>query len=215
MGLEDYWDIDDADWGWASPEISEKYKEAYKKAWVWAKKAKKDEKKARKQDFFLASILVKLILDKKYEGLLDALFVLLDRWIPSPFILWIMSLVYQPISDKIRGDLWQSCIEFNFKEKEPTEFHDNTLHEKVKTRINQWYEDVINILSIEYSNILTKRLIKTIKSDKDILVFVSNVFTFFFKEAHIDITNSKSRDYCHFIIDELYWRLRDLELDEI
>ena len=62
MSLEDFSPVESSEWGWNSTEISEKYKEAAKKAGAGIKRTQKDESKAKKYDFLLAKFLVKMIL---------------------------------------------------------------------------------------------------------------------------------------------------------
>jgi hypothetical protein len=43
------------------------------------KRTQKDEKKAKKYDMLLAGFLVKIIIDKKYDFILNPLFSTLDK----------------------------------------------------------------------------------------------------------------------------------------
>ncbi len=69
MSLDEFTpDIESSEGGWnsaeASKEVSEKFKEAVKKA--------------KKYDFLLANFLVKIIVDKKYDPILERLFKTMD-----------------------------------------------------------------------------------------------------------------------------------------
>ncbi len=206
MSLEDF-NLDDSSewlWTWETNEVSEKFKEGVKKAAKKRKKNQKDEKKAKKYDFLLAKFLVKLILNKKYDDLLNALFLCLDKWYWTNFLLWIISLVYMPISDDIRKSLNKEYIVFNYNvSKEKLEFDDDEIGYEVKSRINSWVEDMESVLFIESSEVLTKRIIKLLDEDYSIIEFVWRVFKFFFEEINIDISTNKSESYAKFIIWEL------------
>lgn len=221
MSLEDFIpDIDSQEQWWESgeksKEVSEKFKETVKKAWAKIKKTQKDEKKAKKFDFLLAWILVKIIVDKKYDFILDSLFKSLHIWFPSNFILWILSLINLNISHKIREFSNKEKISFNFKEKEIIEFDDNNLNIEVKNRINSWVEDMIDSVSIEYSSIQTEKLIELLKSNRLILLnYTSKVFTFFLKEINIIISENKSQNIWEFILWEVEKSLKKLEIEEI
>ena len=201
----------------AGKEVSEKFKESVKKASAWIKRTQKDEKKAKKHDFLLSNFLVRIILDKKYDILLDSLFKSLDSSFSSSFILWIVSLIDIEISNKIRNLAWKQKINFNYLPKnESIDFHDYNIDSDIKNRINLWVEDIISILSIEYSSLLTTNLINTTIEKRDIILnFSSLVFIFFFDGININITKSKSDSYCDFIISEIINSLKNLQIEEI
>jgi len=205
MSIEDYWAIDEGSEAWSqSSEISEKYKAAAKKAWAGIKRTQKDEKKAKKYDFLLAKFLVEMILKKKYDSLLDELFSCLDAWYGANFLLWILSLIYMPISDEIRKTNGKSNIEFLY---EPTTqaiaFDDHALDPQIRQRVNMWIEDMESVVTLEVSSIITKRTLWLILYDEKVRTFTSSVFSFFFQELNITISSSKSKSYSEFILWEL------------
>jgi hypothetical protein len=195
--------------------VSEKASEKTKKSAAWIKRTKKDESKAKKCDFLLSSFLVKIIKDKKYDFLLDNLFICLDKSYPSNFIIWLLSLIYLPISDKIREKSKKKLIEFNYISKELKEFNDLTIDKEIQNRINLWVEDTIDVLSIEYSSILTKRLINIYWKDKCLINLTSKIFSFFFQELNITITTKKSEKLSEFILKEIYKKLSTLKIEKI
>lgn len=219
MWLDDF--IPSETWdGWPkSAEVSEKFKESVKKSSAWIKRVQKDEKKAKKFDLLLASFLTQIIRNPKYDFLLDDLFKTLDNWYSSNFLLWVLSLVYLPISDKIRELSKKEVIEFNYiKTFEEIHFDDNNLDETIKNRINFWIEDITDIIWIEYSSLQIQNVKKLFK-DKDtfnqLLIFSSLVFQFFFKELNINIDLSKSNSYMEFILWQIFQKLNEIEVEEI
>lgn len=220
MSLDEFTpDIDSSESGWnsaeSSKEMSEKFKEQVKKAWAWIKRTRKDEKKAKKQDMLLANFLVQIIINKKFDDLLWLLFKLVDSWYPSNFLLWILSLVYIEISNKIRASSCLELIDFSYYSKEEIEFDDETVSIKVKWRINHWVEDIILSVSADYSHIMTKRLIKLLENkDDDIINFVSNVFVFFLKEINITINKTEAFNISNFILSEVLKKIKSLEVEE-
>lgn len=220
MSLEDYIpDIESSEWWWQSSEaikeISERFKESVKKWAAWVKRTQKDEKKAKTGDLLLANFLVKLILDKKYDPLLNQLFSSLSKWFSSNFLLWVMSLVYVDISHKIRELSWKSQVEFSYKSIEVIIFDDSNLPISVKNRINSWVEDMIDSVSINYSHLVTERLLELLKNDETIIKFISLVFAFFLRDVNITITQSKSESIVAFILWEVYKSLEKLEIENI
>ncbi len=222
MWLDDFTpEIESSEWGWQSSEAikeaSEKYKEASKKAWAKVAKAWKDEKKARKYDFLLAWFLVKIIVDPKYDFLLDTLFPTTNAWFSSNFILWILSLINTDISNKIREVTDQTPIVFDYEiKKDNTIFDDNNIDPKIKNRINNWVEDIISSITIEYSSLQTEKLKQLLNDKRDILINYSKVvFIFFLKEINISISENKAENIVEFIISEVENNIKKLNIEKI
>ena len=205
MSIENYGAIDEWSESWSqSSEISEKYKAAAKKAGAWIKRTQKDEKKAKKYDFLLAKFLVEMILKKKYDDLLDELFACLDAGYGTNFLLGILSLIYLPISDQIRKTSGKTEIDFHYEPTTtPIDFDDHALDSQIRDRVNMWIEDMESVVALEVSSIITKRTLWLILYDEKVRVFTSKVFTFFFTELNISISESKSKSYSEFILGEL------------
>lgn len=205
MSIEEYSAPDESWEAWSqSSEVSEKYKEAAKKAGAGIKRTQKDEKKAKKYDFLLAKFLVEMILKKKYDNLLDGLFACLDAWYGTNFLLWILSLIYLPISDEIRAASWKEAIEFKYITSwETLKFDDHNLAPEIRDRVNTWIEDMEAVVTLEVSSIITKRTLGLILYDEKVRAFTANVFAFFFSEIDIDIKEVKAKSYSEFILWEL------------
>lgn len=218
MWLDDFTPIESWEWWQKSSEVSEKFKEAVKKSSAGIKRVQKDEKKAKKFDNILASFLVQIIKNKDYDFLLNDLFKSLDNWFSSNFLLWILSLIYLPISDHIRQMSKKPVINFNYnKNFSILDFNDSLLNDEIKIRINQWIEDIIDITSIEYSSLQILNMIEVSKKEdfKIIQIFTSKVFTFFFSEININISEKKSNSYANFILSEVFEKIKNLNIDEI
>ncbi len=220
MWLEEYIPSEwvSEDW-WTSAEqvkeASEKYKKHTSKSKAWIKRVQKDEKKAKTYDILLAGFLVKIIVNKKFNLILDKLIELIHDWYPSNFILWVLSLIYPDISVKIREIWWKKIIKFDYISQDKKDFDDNKLNPEIKIRINQWIEDIIDSVSLEYSVILTKRLIWLINNDQRIILFVSQIFTIFLSEVNINISLSKSQNISEFILKEVLEKIKKLKIEEI
>lgn len=217
MGLDDF--IPD-EWpsesGWNAAEAAEKYKEAAKKAASWIKRTQKDEWKAKKYDDLLSHFLVLFIRDKKYDSILDSLFKSLDSWYSSNFILWVLSIIYMPVSYKIREISWKEKINFNYINNLEVTFDDSNLNINLKNRINDWVDDISLIMTTEYSNVSLEKVINLLKkSDKNIVDFTKNIFIFFLKENNIIITENKANSYADFIIWEISNKIQKIEIEEI
>lgn len=221
MWLEDFTpEIESSEWWWNSAEsikeVSEKVQEASKKSQAKVQKTRKDEKKARKYDILLAGILVKIIVDKKYDFILEKLFKSIHKWFSSNFILWILSLININISNKIREISKKQKIDFNYKSKSQIEFQDNNIPPDIQKRINLWIEDIIDAVSIEYSSIQTQNIIILLeKQSNEIIDYTSNIIIFFLKEINITIKEVEAKNISIFILDEVSKVLKKLKIEEI
>ncbi|QFR38619.1 hypothetical protein A9Q91_00085 [Candidatus Gracilibacteria bacterium 28_42_T64] len=215
MGLDDITLSESSEGGAQSVEISEKFKEAAKKAGAGIKRTQKDEKKAKKSDLLLAGFLVKIIIDKKYDSVLIDLFKSLHSGYPSNFLLGIISLIHIGISNKIREASDKEKIAFNYYSDALINFDDQHLPVDVQNRINWWVEDMILIVSHDYSSILTQQLIDNLNEKDEIILFTSKVFEFFLKEININITVDKAFNISEFILSEVEKEIKKLEIEEI
>ena len=214
MSVEEIGDIEEVESWSASVEVSEKDKQREEKAKKQFKKLQKDEKKAKKTDLLLADFLSQILKDKRYDALWDDIVSNVDAWIPSNFILWILSLVYLPISDKIREVHSKEKIIFEYKAPEKIKFDDNKLDDKIKLRINELVEDIADIVTYEPSSLLTERLIKQIKTPI-VVWFFERTFIFFLNNINIEITPKKAHSYGVFILDEIRKTLVNIEIEVI
>ena len=221
MSLDEYsYDIDNSESPWSSPEqvkeVSEKFKESIKKASAWIARTQKDEKKAKKYDFLLANFLVKIIINKKYDSVLENIFKVMDFWYSSNFILWILSLINLEVSNKIREISWKEQISFDFRLEETWEFDDNNMRKPIKDRINFWIEDMIDATTIDFSSIQNKRNIELLDKDwKVIIIFTAQIISFFLNEANISIKKDKAISISKFIISEVKSAMKSLKIEEI
>lgn len=222
MSLDDYSpDLDSGEWIWSwaetqSEKVSEAFKEAVKKATSGIKRTQKDEKKAKKYDFLLASFLVKIIMDKKYDSLLEIIFKTMDLWYSSNFILGILSLINTEVSNKIREISKKELVNFNYKSEEKIEFDDSKVDKNIKNRINLWIEDIIDSNIVEYSNLKTKQNLELLNKHTDeIINFTAQVFTFFLYEINMTISKNKAINISSFIIGEVKKSLSNIKIEEI
>lgn len=199
-----------------SAEVSERLKEAIKRWAAGVKRTKKDEKKAKRNDILLAGFLVKIIIDKKYDSLLDSLFWCLNIWFWSNILLGILSLNHEEISEKIRTYSWKEYTFFNFKYENSVIFDDASVNDKVKQRINSWVEDISDIISIDYSHIQIWELKhQLISQNVKITDFTKKVLIFFLSDINITIWESQAEWIAEFVISEIQGNLKKLPLEEI
>ena len=202
MGLEEFIP-QESDEQWSSwAEIAEKAREGIKKWTAWSKRVRKDEKRAKQYDMSLANFLVKILLEKKYDTLFDSMFGSIHAGIPSNLVMWILSLIYPDISNYIREFSGKEALDFHFSSSETINFSDSDLPEPVKQRINDWIEDIIDILRHDPSTVFVDKTIDAIKNSEEIYVFWTKVFIYFMNESNIYVRESKARDYVDFIFKE-------------
>lgn len=128
-----------------------------------------------------------------------------------------MSIINIQVSNKIRELSQKEAIIFNYqKTEEKISFDDHNLNDEVRNRINYWIEDIIDSVTIEYSHIQTKKIIKLLEKDNTkIINFTAQVFTFFLYQIHITITKQKSLSICEFVIMEIEKALRNIDIEEV
>lgn len=221
MGLDDFSpDIESSEWVWKSSEavneVSEKTKESSKKSAAWVKRTKQDEQKAKKYDFLLAWFLVKIIVDKKYDFILNELFKVMEDGYTSNFTLWILSLINTEISNKIRENNTKPLINFNYSRKEIIDFDSNNIDLEIKNRINYWIEDIIDSVIIDYSNIQTIKIIELLEKDESIIFsYISNILWFFLKWLNINISKKQALSIADFIVSEVLKSIKKLKIEEV
>ncbi len=221
MSLEDFSpDINSSEWGFQAnekvSEVSEKTKESSKKAAAWVKRTKQDEQKAKKYDFLLAWFLVKIIVDKKYDFILEELFKVINQSYPSNFVLWILSLINIEISNKIRENINKELIKFSYKSLELKEFDDKNMDLEIKNRINYWIEDIIDSVTIDYSSIQTIKIIELLEKDNEIILnYIANIMFFFLKSVNIKIGKTQALNISDFIISETLKSIKKLNIEEV
>lgn len=201
-----------------SSEVSEKFKESVKKASAWIKRVQKDEKKAKKFDNLLAWFLIEIIKNDEFDFLHEEIFNLINLWFWSNFVLGMISLIYQPVSLKIREISSKEIINFDYNIWfEISDFNDDLLDSEIKNRINYWIEDIFDVISTEFSSLQIKNMLKLFDSDeyKDVERFWILIFCFFFKKLNIKISKSQSKPYINFILNELVKKISSIKLEKI
>ena len=160
--------------------------------------------------------MVKIIIDKKYDSVLENIFKVMDFWYSSNFILWILSIINLEVSNKIREISWKEQIIFDFRLEEIWEFDDNNMRKPIKDRINLWIEDMIDATTIDFSSIQNKRNIELLDKDwKVIIIFTAQIISFFLNEANISIKKDKAISISKFIISEVKSAMKSLKIEEI
>ena len=216
MSLEEFTPVESSEWWAQSVEISEKFKESVKRAGSGIKRTQKDEKKAKKNDLLLAGFLVKIIIDKKFDYVLEPLFDALHNGFSSNLLLWILSLTHEEVSQKIREFSEKPYTKYSFQYQESFEFNDSTVDPEVKTRINYWVEDIVDILSYEYSSLKVVELQELFLKEYDSLVlFTKKVFIFFLHSSNIKITESQAKWITEFILSEVEKSIKTLKIDDV
>lgn len=216
MWINEFWDLDwDEELSSWSEQVRETAKEdSSSSSSQKAQQAKKDEKKAKKMDFLLAWFLRDILQHKEYDFLWDDIVKSLWTWVPSSFVLAILSLIYMPISDKIREISNKEKIKFSYDtSQEKIIFDDKNLDENIKFRLNQYFEDIVDILFIEHSSLLVKRLLNE-ADDDNLILFLSKTFTYFLSNLNIEIEEKKSLSYSSFILWEIKKKLSKLKLED-
>lgn len=220
MAIEEFWYIEDGETGVDKvSENKERKWQSSKASKTWVKKVKKDEQKAKKYDDLLSQVLIELIKNNKYDQVVSQVFDTLDAWYNSNLVLWILSIAYNPISDKIRDLNNMPRIEFNYrKTQEKIVFDDDNVDKEIQNRINYWIEDITLIVSREYSSLQMLEIQKQLwnsKQNKELILLLYVVFVFFFSGLNMDIKKSIAVSYSKFIANHILQKIKKIEIDEI
>ena len=216
-----------------SAKEAQERKDRYSKAMAWIKRTKKDEKKAKKDNDVLFSLVVEILKDDKYDDMLPFIAELIKIWAPSNIIIWWISIVYDPAVYIIRNSYKDMILpteqDFikakSYKELvsyEPWDqiisFDDNNINPNIKNRINAWIEDIINITSRDPSTIITNRFFKLLDDNEARTTFVNflaSALIFFLYLNKFLITKEKAFLYSEFILQEIVKKLKTVHLEEI
>lgn len=143
------------------------------------------------------------------------MFAAMDKGYPSNIILGIVSLVHIDISHAIRELSGRDPITFDYHNQQQLMFDDNHIDEAIKTRMNQWVEDMIDVVTHDYSSVLTQKIQTQGSRDDTILEFGSQVFCFFLEQNNISIAQQKSYSIADFILTEVFQAILSLETQNI
>lgn len=230
-------DIDEFDSG--SEQTREQAWEKSEKKWdwwkrmAWIQKTRKDEKKAKKDNDFLYKLIIDIIRDEKYDVIIPLIIELLKISVPSNLIIGVISLIFNEAVYIIRTyyKSWTDLIEIDYKKAkafslaltyiktdEVVEFDDNNINLELKKRINEWIEDIINVISFDPSSIMTEKFLHLLddkKNKEPILNYIAGVFIFFLHDLNIYISKEKAMLYSGFILKEVVDKLNSITFEII
>jgi hypothetical protein len=86
-----------------SQEAVERFREQARKAAAQAKQDKKSEQKKKKQDDVLIQIILQFLKNPKYSGFFLLLSRVLEKNVPSDFILALLSLIHKESADALNA----------------------------------------------------------------------------------------------------------------
>lgn len=207
----------------APSEKSEKQRESAKKAQSQLQKTQKDEKKAKSDNDDLFLILSKFIQNPLYEELIPSIALLLEKGVPSRFILVITALIYPEATLHVFVKIWKheeiKKMKHIHRYETMIPFHEKDLDISIRDWISFWM-----VFSKEFliqdsgSTILDMKLIDILSTkDRHIIRQTFWVFfQFFFREKNVDIPYNKADTYGEFIVWEFEKEIvRKLETSDV
>lgn len=215
MGIDEFWLLDDsAESGSSSVEISETDKQASEQSRAWQKRVKKDEKKSQDKDNRLYNYLIELLKDPSYDFIVDDIIKALYSWLPSFYILGVMSLLHMPISNDFRNDLWKEFIDFDYFPKEEFDFSSNDLDPKIRKRLTDMVDDILIISKFEPSSVMVWKFMNQ-KNHNMTIKFLSSVLSVFLTSVRVKFTDIQISSFSSFIIWEIEKEIVKMHLSEV
>lgn len=189
-GLENFSVSENITFGWEkSPEEEKKYTEQAKKTAARIQRVAKDEKKAKRDDNILFDAIVSFLNEENPQYTQQVFYItdLISKEIPTSFVLGIISLLYEPISIKIReniskkiedkksgqedifvqnpwffeyiqGNSLKKSQQVYKKTPQIIGFDDSGLDDSLKNRINEWVNDMVFVFFSDTSFIMLQKL---------------------------------------------------------
>ena len=173
----------------ASEEAKEKFQERLATAQKALKQLKKDEQKRKKQDNHLAKIIAYFLQTQGNSDLASLIAGLVEKDVPSDFILAILSLVDAQSKEVILVKKAQLLLENSTETKQALVTLDDNVFEKLspefKQEINDWFEHIYLIGVEETEKIMETTLDAELEIDPNILQLMASLLQrFLAKNGH-------------------------------
>ena len=224
MSLDSF-DIEDSPDG-SAPEAAseqhEKQRDKSSKAMAGIARSRKDEGKGKKAADILFTFLVELLKFPDYDVFINPIFDALKLNIPSVYLVGILTLISRKASNTIRSQYGGKDMPLITAEP-PSEstkiaFQNKTLRQDIRTRINEWIEDMFLATTKDPSSILTIKFLQLLdrKNEREVFVIcIQTAISFFFFSKNIVISEGESHAFATFILLELEKKIRSLSLEAI
>lgn len=204
MALDDFSFSEGADGGSeggaeATSEAVERFKEQQRKSAAQAKRDKKQEGKRKQQDNTLARIIVHFLGDKRYTGFFVLISSLLDKNIPSDFLLAILALIHKDSADVLK--------EKEIVLKRPPNDPSKNFPPKLAKPLSYWTSLMYSVAGAEPHKVLETIVDHNWDLDPNLSQFMSLVLKEFFKfmkfEVPFENLKSFSEVFLKMLFDEL------------
>lgn len=194
-------------WSEKTREQSEKQKESYKKAQTQIQRSQKDEKKAKGDNDSLFTILERFIQNPYYEDLVPVITNLLQRSVPSRYILVIIGLLYPEATIYMLTAIGKhqdiQLLLSIHRETEPKEFNESSLHPTIRTWMSTWVQSwQVFIMQDTMSIILKNKLLTLLEQDVFLIDALSDTLAFFFASRNIHASKRITHSYAQHITSE-------------
>lgn len=153
---------------------------------------------------------------------INPIFDALKLNIPSVYLVGILTLISRKASNTIRSQYGGKDMPLITVEP-PSEstkiaFQNKTLRQDIRTRINEWIEDMFLATTKDPSSILTTKFLTLLdrKNEREAFTLcIATAISFFFFSKNIVISESESHAFATFILLELEKKIRSLSLEVI
>jgi hypothetical protein len=188
-------------------EQSEKQRESYKKAQAQIQKSQKDEKKAKWDNDQLFAILERFIQNPYYEELIPLVTTLLQKAVPSRYILTLIALFYPEATIHVLTAIGKhEDIELLLglhRHEEGSQFDEATLHPSIRTWMSTWvHAGQLYITDEGMSRVIEHKLFIALRDDPTLTEALATGLQFFFASRNLTTSGPIMMRYAEHITQE-------------
>jgi hypothetical protein len=188
-------------------EQSEKQRESYKKAQAQIQKAQKDEKKAKWDNDQLFDILKRFIQNPYYEALIPLMTTLLQKSVPSRYILTLIALFYPEATIHLLTAIGKhtdiDLLLGLHRHEEGSLFDEATLHPSIRTWMSTWVHAwQLYITDESMSRVIEQKLLIALRDDPSLTEGLATWLGFFFASRNLTTSSRVMMRYAEHITQE-------------
>ncbi len=201
-----------------SPEQRERQKEKSSRALAGIRASQRDESRAKKKDNLFVALLSELLRRNENSKALDQILFLLKQEVPTHFLVVCFTLGFPWALDFTRESLHIAHIS-KFPEPQSGRgiFRDADLTEEEKIYIHIWIDTSFQILSEDFSEIITRRLLDQLSTNqrRDMEKGLQFFFEYFLTEVGFSVSPELTTPFTQYLLAQIEKKLRGLTFSDL